>query len=356
MVTAVEGNQGEITKLEKKEETEQPAAPLRPHLAPAPRQHMYGFSARRTLSAAQRLYEEHKALTYPRTNSRFLTGDMVAEIKPTAELVGHNPQYTKGAEYVLGLDELPLAARGQRQEGAGPPRDHPHALRARPGQDGAGRAEGLRPGGQALPRRSSTPRPSSSARAWRRPSWSTCSARAAAAWWRPAGRPSTASEAEPGGRRRTTRAATSSCRSSSRARPWTRARSSRCARRPSRRAGTRTPRCSGRWRRPARRSEDAELREAMKDSGIGTPATRAAIIERLVTVGYLEREGRSLRGHREGDPGGAPARRAPAHLARAHRQLGAAAAADRAGRGHPARVHEATSPRSPPRRCRSWTS
>src|SRR5690242_7572915 len=40
--------------------------------------------------------------------------------------------------------------------------------------------------------------------------------------------------------------------------------------------------------------EDAELREAMKESGIGTPATRAAIIERLVDVGYIEREGRAL--------------------------------------------------------------
>jgi DNA topoisomerase-3 len=40
--------------------------------------------------------------------------------------------------------------------------------------------------------------------------------------------------------------------------------------------------------------DDDELREAMKDSGIGTPATRAAIIERLITVGYLEREGRAL--------------------------------------------------------------
>jgi DNA topoisomerase-3 len=40
--------------------------------------------------------------------------------------------------------------------------------------------------------------------------------------------------------------------------------------------------------------DDSELREAMKDSGIGTPATRASIIERLVTVGYVEREGRSL--------------------------------------------------------------
>jgi DNA topoisomerase III len=40
--------------------------------------------------------------------------------------------------------------------------------------------------------------------------------------------------------------------------------------------------------------EDAELREAMKDPGIGTPATRASIIERLVDVGYMEREGRAL--------------------------------------------------------------
>jgi DNA topoisomerase-3 len=40
--------------------------------------------------------------------------------------------------------------------------------------------------------------------------------------------------------------------------------------------------------------EDAELREAMKDSGIGTPATRASIIERLVDVGYIERDGRAL--------------------------------------------------------------
>jgi DNA topoisomerase-3 len=40
--------------------------------------------------------------------------------------------------------------------------------------------------------------------------------------------------------------------------------------------------------------EEEELREAMKDRGIGTPATRAAIIERLIDVGYIERDGRSL--------------------------------------------------------------
>ena len=40
--------------------------------------------------------------------------------------------------------------------------------------------------------------------------------------------------------------------------------------------------------------EDEELREQMKGSGLGTPATRAAIIERLVAVGYIARKGKTL--------------------------------------------------------------
>jgi len=38
----------------------------------------------------------------------------------------------------------------------------------------------------------------------------------------------------------------------------------------------------------------------MKDSGIGTPATRASIIERLIAVGYMEREGRALHATEKG--------------------------------------------------------
>ena len=40
--------------------------------------------------------------------------------------------------------------------------------------------------------------------------------------------------------------------------------------------------------------EDEALKEQMKDSGLGTPATRAAIIERLLTVGYIVRKGKNL--------------------------------------------------------------
>jgi len=43
-----------------------------------------------------------------------------------------------------------------------------------------------------------------------------------------------------------------------------------------------------------RNIEDEELREAMKGKGLGTPATRAAIIEKLISVGYIERQKKSL--------------------------------------------------------------
>lgn len=41
--------------------------------------------------------------------------------------------------------------------------------------------------------------------------------------------------------------------------------------------------------------EDEDLREAMSAKGLGTPATRASIIEGLVAENYLQREGRELR-------------------------------------------------------------
>ncbi len=40
--------------------------------------------------------------------------------------------------------------------------------------------------------------------------------------------------------------------------------------------------------------EDETLREQMKSSGLGTPATRAAVIERLIQVGYARRKGKTI--------------------------------------------------------------
>ncbi len=43
----------------------------------------FGFTANKTLSLAQKLYEEHKLLTYPRTDSRYLSHDMLGKVKST---------------------------------------------------------------------------------------------------------------------------------------------------------------------------------------------------------------------------------------------------------------------------------
>jgi DNA topoisomerase-3 len=40
--------------------------------------------------------------------------------------------------------------------------------------------------------------------------------------------------------------------------------------------------------------DDEILKEALKQSGLGTPATRAAIIEKLISSGYIERRKKNL--------------------------------------------------------------
>lgn len=48
----------------------------------------YGFSAKQTLNAMQKLYEEHKILTYPRTDSRFISSDIVPTLKDRVKACG----------------------------------------------------------------------------------------------------------------------------------------------------------------------------------------------------------------------------------------------------------------------------
>ena len=63
----------------------------------------FGFSARTTLSLAQALYERHKALTYPRTDSRALPEDYLGTVKKTLEVfVAHKaPGYAPHAARIL---------------------------------------------------------------------------------------------------------------------------------------------------------------------------------------------------------------------------------------------------------------
>jgi DNA topoisomerase-3 len=104
----VSGADGVVESVERKEQSER--APLLYDLTSLQRDanRRFGFSARRTLQAAQSLYEDKKAITYPRTSSRWLSGDLVPQLKPTAATLAPIGGYTAAAQYVLGLKQLPL--------------------------------------------------------------------------------------------------------------------------------------------------------------------------------------------------------------------------------------------------------
>lgn len=60
----------------------------------------YGFSAKETLNIMQRLYENHKVLTYPRTDSRYIGKDVVPTIRERLKACGTGP-YKKLAGALL---------------------------------------------------------------------------------------------------------------------------------------------------------------------------------------------------------------------------------------------------------------
>lgn len=60
----------------------------------------YGYSAKQTLSYMQSLYETHKLLTYPRTDSRYITKDVVATLPERLKAIAVGP-YKDAANAVL---------------------------------------------------------------------------------------------------------------------------------------------------------------------------------------------------------------------------------------------------------------
>ncbi|GAC1317439.1 MAG: type IA DNA topoisomerase [Thermoleophilaceae bacterium] len=285
--------QGEITKVDKKEERERPQLLYDLTTLQRHANTLHGFSARRTLAAAQKLYEEHKAITYPRTSSRFLPTDQIAEIKPTAELVGSNAAYAKAARYVVGLEPLPLDrvvndARVDDHHALIPTKAehdltkmgpdeskvydlvakrflaifHPEAVYERTRIETIVSEHVFRTSGRVM---------------------------LEAGWKSVYGQEvqsGDGAEDDSGGDQLLPRLEQGESVDT------TKVESIRKETQPPRRFTEAS--LLGAMETAGKDIEDAEMREAMKDSGIGTPATRASIIERLIDVGYIEREGRAL--------------------------------------------------------------
>jgi DNA topoisomerase III len=107
----VQGGTGTVKKAEKKTASEKP--PLLYDLTELQRNAnaRFGFTAERTLRTAQALYEERKLITYPRTSSRYLSRDMVGGLNKRVEAAGALPGLAPFAQKLLGLPKLPISKR-----------------------------------------------------------------------------------------------------------------------------------------------------------------------------------------------------------------------------------------------------
>ncbi|MCL2363050.1 MAG: DNA topoisomerase III [Defluviitaleaceae bacterium] len=69
-----------------------------------------GFSAQTTLALAQSLYEKHKMITYPRTDSRYLSADMAPKLPAVLQNLQTEP-YKEFAAPLLAMEKLPITNR-----------------------------------------------------------------------------------------------------------------------------------------------------------------------------------------------------------------------------------------------------
>ena len=97
---ALRGKDGVVTEV--KRTAKRTSAPLLYDLTELQREanRRFHYSAKETLNIMQRLYENHKVLTYPRTDSRYLSSDIVPTLKERLRACGTGP-YRKLAGRLL---------------------------------------------------------------------------------------------------------------------------------------------------------------------------------------------------------------------------------------------------------------
>jgi len=284
----VKGHTGVVTEAAKEHKTEYP--PLLYDLTTLQREAnaQLGFTAKKTLATAQKLYETHKLLTYPRTDSRYLGTDMVTKVLSTLEKYdGSMQEYgQKALEYGIKptkrvFDDSKLT-------------DH-HAIIPT-----GKKAENVKLTGEE------------------RALYEMVARRLAAAFYptheydalrivtRVEGDDflSTGRTVTQEGWKEVYKGVSSKKRKTveeeEKLPPLSVGDERLCRRAEVREEQTRPPKeytdasILQDMEHAGRKIEDEALREQMKSCALGTPATRAAIIERLIEVGYVRRSGRSL--------------------------------------------------------------
>lgn len=85
------GKTAEVTEVKKTKKTSQPEGLYDLTDLSRDANQRFGFSAKQTLNIMQSLYEHHKVLTYPRTDSRYLTTDVAETLRERVEAIAIGP-------------------------------------------------------------------------------------------------------------------------------------------------------------------------------------------------------------------------------------------------------------------------
>lgn len=256
----------------------------------------YGLSAKRTLELAQSLYEKHKLLTYPRTDARYLTPDQVPGLSDVVAAIGTVQVYKTVTDDLLSRPIKP----GKRVVNASEVGDH-HAILP---TDRTPRPERLSVDEKRIydlvarrllaalspdalfdvarlvvevPARPGSPLPKGVVSPLCfRAKGRVCAQRG----WQAIDPPRKHTDSELPAVKKAERAPVQGAETTKgRTRP------------PARHTDASILQA---METAGRKLDDAELKRAMRSSGLGTPATRAAILQTLLQRGYIDRNGRHL--------------------------------------------------------------
>ncbi len=102
---SVKGKNGTVKKIEKASKKKAPPAAYDLTELQRDANKKYGYSAKQTLAFMQSLYEYHKVLTYPRTDSRYITDDVVATIPERLRAMAVGPYQQQAMKLARGKIE-----------------------------------------------------------------------------------------------------------------------------------------------------------------------------------------------------------------------------------------------------------
>lgn len=281
IVKAAAGRPGHIKKVEGSEGKERPPSLFDLTTLQRQANRNFGWTAKRTLAVAQSLYEGRRALTYPRTDSRFLPSSMAAELPETARAAASVPGLEDLAAEVIELARKPRSGILDDARVS----DH-HAIVPTPG-----------------------PAPWQEMNSDERKLFELVTRRFLAVFHPDARYQTMTVQTEAGGELFVSKGKSYSSLGWRQVESQPEDRSLPALQKGAEVKTVEVKAREGQTKPPPRYSEasllgametagreidDPELRRQMRERGLGTPATRAQIIERLLQVEYVEREGRNL--------------------------------------------------------------